>query len=96
VDNRGKERGRRRAYRTGRRIGYSQIGVVGFDSSEFAYERVILGVGNLGSIEVVISVVVILDLVPKLFSPGGRIDPTGRVGHAAIPEPITASGLAGS
>jgi hypothetical protein len=51
----------------GGRIGGDQFGVLGFEGLEPAHERVVFGVGNLGSVQDVILVFVVAELFRELL-----------------------------
>ena len=61
----------------GGRVGRDQFGELGLERLELAHERVPLGVGDLGLVELVVALVVVADGGAQLVDPGTRIDRRG-------------------
>jgi len=61
------------AYALGGGIGRDQLGVRGFDALELVHEGVVLGVGDLGSVEDVIKMLVMAEFGAEFFGAFGGI-----------------------
>ena len=55
------------------RVGRHQVGVCLLDRPQLADQGVVLGVGDLGVVELVVADVVMFDLLPQLFGSGSRV-----------------------
>src|SRR5437660_7013402 len=64
---------RRGADFLGRRVGRYELAVRLLDGAQFPHQRVVLGVRDLGIIELVIAEVVVLDLLSQVGSSRSRI-----------------------
>jgi hypothetical protein len=74
----GREQGRRGCpHLARRRVGYHEVGVLGLEGAQLAHQCVVLAVGDLGIVQPVISVVVVLDEGTKLLDSGHRVEPLG-------------------
>ena len=58
---------RRGADALGGRVGRGQLGMIGLERFEPAHQAIVFGVGNLGIVEDVVAVVVMVNLLAKLF-----------------------------
>jgi hypothetical protein len=89
-----REQGRRGgANPEARRVGRDQFRVIGLDRPQLAHQRVVLGVGDLGAVEHVVPLVVMIDERAQLGRPLRR-RPLGH--QRAMPAPRTRSGSVAS
>jgi len=60
---------RLRAHALGRRVRRAQLRVLGLEVAQLVEQRVVLAVGDVGVVEDVVAVVVVLELLPELGRP---------------------------
>jgi hypothetical protein len=56
----------------GGRVAGPELRILGLERSELVEKRIVLVVSDLGIVEYVVAMVVMLELAPQLCGPGGR------------------------